>query len=185
MPSAERIARLPLPAPPAENLLGQRGGVTTVEFRPKDRTHERETEPALAPVAPGPPAPDAPPVPLEAADAEAPLPSSPASEAAIDEHLAAKQALAANLAEVIGNMLETTQFATAATSRARQWSTQAGGAPDADPVITGSSLSEELARARPAPETAPAAPRRRWVDAALALACAVMVLSAGYYALTV
>jgi hypothetical protein len=184
MPSAERIAKLPPAAPLAENLLGHKLGATTIEFRPKSRTHDRETEPALVPVAPDPPAPSAPPIPPEAANAEAPAPSLRADETAIDEQLAAKQALAANLAEVIENMLETTQFATAATASGRQWVTPASSAPDADPVITGSSLSEELARARPAPETAPAAPRRRWVDAVLALVCAIMVLSAGYYAST-
>ena len=107
---------------------------------------------------------------------------------ASDEKSAAKEALAANLEGMIEGMLRTTQFATAAGTKARGWAQQIGevAALDASTDDTGfsaSSLIADLAQARGVVETAvvrPAAPRRWWIDAVLVLACLLSVASAGY-----
>ena len=114
------------------------------------------------------------------------------SKGATKEEDATKQALAADLEDMIGGMLRTTQFATAATAKTRSWSRQMGQAATLDAAteasaITPSSLVADLARSRPAPAPAaaqPAAPRHRWIDAVLVLACVLSVLSAGYFTLT-
>jgi hypothetical protein len=173
------------PAPLAETLLCRKGAATAVGFRPQDWSYDRNSEPtppAVAPLAQPITAPSSPQhTPATGVEVLRP-PRSAAADDPAQEHLAAKQALAADLADMIDGVLKTTQFATAATPRARQ--TIGAGAPeDADAAITGNSLAAELARARPAPVIAPAKPRR-WIDAALALACLVMVLSAGYFAFT-
>jgi hypothetical protein len=114
------------------------------------------------------------------------------SKGATKEEDATKQALAADLEDMIGGMLRTTQFATAATAKTRSWSRQMGQAATLDvateaSAITPSSLVADLARSRPAPAPAaaqPAAQRHRWIDAVLVLACVLSVLSAGYFTLT-
>jgi hypothetical protein len=108
---------------------------------------------------------------------------------AAEEAVASKKALAADLEGMIQGMLRTTQFATAATARTRTWSRQIGevAALDAstdDSVFTASSLVEDIAQAGPVPtstEARAAAPRRRWIDAILVLACLLSVASAGYF----
>jgi hypothetical protein len=113
-------------------------------------------------------------------------PPSAAGDDADDEKSAAKQALAANLEGMIEGMLRSTQFATAVTQKTRSWAQQIGEAAalDAstdDTAFTASSLIADLAQVRPAAAVPkPAAPRRRWIDAVLILACLLSVLSAGY-----
>jgi hypothetical protein len=106
-----------------------------------------------------------------------------------DETSAAKQALAANLEGMIEGMLRNTQFATAATTKARSWAQQVGEAAalDAstdDSAFSASSLIADLAQAR-SPAEAKAArrapPRRWWIDAVLVIACMLSVASAGYF----
>lgn len=119
------------------------------------------------------------------------LPNSPqaaGSDGVAEEQIAAKQALAANLEDMIGGMLRNTQFATAATSKTRSWTRQIGevAALDAstdENAFTANSLAADLALARPASAAVArrAAPRRWWVDAVLVLACVLSVLSAGYF----
>ncbi|HXP77918.1 MAG TPA: hypothetical protein VN823_27530 [Stellaceae bacterium] len=117
------------------------------------------------------------------------LPETPGSDGAGEERIAAKQALAANLEDMIEGMLRNTQFATAATSKTRSWTRQIGevAALDAstdETAFTANSLAADLAQARPATAAVvarPAAPRRWWVDAVLVLACVLSVLSAGYF----
>jgi hypothetical protein len=192
MPSAERRAKIPPDlvvakplAPLGETLLCRKGTANAVGFRPQDWSYDDNSEPtpsAVTPLAHPVTAPSSPQdTPATGVEVLRPPPSADADDPP-QAHLAAKQALAADLAGMIEGMLRTTQFATAATSRARQ--TIGARAEDADAAITGSSLTAELARARPAPVIAPVKPRRRWIDAALALACLIMVLSAGYFAFT-
>ena len=114
-----------------------------------------------------------------------------ASDAAAEEQIAKKQALAANLEDMIEGMLRTTQFATAATAKTRNSSRQIGETAAVDTsasasAFTPNSLVADLAASRPAPAAAfarPEAPRRRWIDAVLVLACVLSVLSAGYFTL--
>ena len=120
-----------------------------------------------------------------------PAPADSASDPAAAEAavVASKKALAADLEGVIQGMLRTTQFATAATARTRTWSRQIGevAALDAstdDSVFTASSVVEDMVQAGPVPtstEARAAAPRRRWIDAILVLACLLSVVSAGYF----
>jgi hypothetical protein len=103
--------------------------------------------------------------------------------------MAQKRALDTDLEGMIEGMLRTTQFATAATSKARSWSRQIGEVAALDASIdenafTASSLIADLAQARSAAIPAsirPATPRGRWIDAVLVLACVLSVLSAGYF----
>jgi len=119
-----------------------------------------------------------------------PAPADKASDPdAAEEAVASKKALAADLEGMIQGMLRTTQFATAATARTRTWSRQIGevAALDAstdDSVFTASSVVEDMVQAGPVPtstEARAAAPRRRWIDAILVLACLLSVVSAGYF----
>ena len=119
-----------------------------------------------------------------------PAPADKASDPdAAEEAVANKKALAADLEGMIQGMLRTTQFATAATARTRTWSRQIGevAALDAstdDSVFTASSVVEDMVQAGPVPtstEARAAAPRRRWIDAILVLACLLSVVSAGYF----
>ena len=111
------------------------------------------------------------------------------SDGGAEERTALKQALAANLEDMIGGMLRTSQFATAATVRTRSWSRQLGeiAALDASndvSAFTANSLVADLAQARLGPAVAVArseAPRRWWIDAVLVLAGVLSVLSAGYF----
>ncbi len=106
-----------------------------------------------------------------------------------DEKNAAKQALAANLEGMIEGMLRNTQFATSAPTKTRGWAQQIGEAAalDAstdDSAFTANSLIADLMQARGPIDPAavrPAAPRRRWIDAVLVLACLLSVASAGYF----
>jgi len=112
------------------------------------------------------------------------------SDGAEQELIATKEALAADLEDMIGGMLRSTQFASAATAKTRSSSSRQNGeamaldaATDAN-AFTPNSLVADLARSRPAPTAVPArpaAPRRWWIDAVLVLACALSVLSAGYF----
>lgn len=112
----------------------------------------------------------------------------PDLERPADEKSAAKQALAANLEGMIEGMLRDTRFATAPTMKTRGWTQQLGevAALDAsidDTAFTASSLIADLAQARGTDAVAasrPEAPRRRWVDVVLILACLLSVISAGY-----
>ena len=105
-----------------------------------------------------------------------------------DEKSAAKQELAANLEGMIEGMLRNTRFATAPTMKTRGWAQQVGevAALDAsvdDSAFSASSLIADLAQAKGAAEAVasrPQAPRRRWVDVVLILACLLSVISAGY-----
>ena len=116
-------------------------------------------------------------------------PQAAASDGVAEEQIAAKQALAANLEDMIGGMLRNTQFATAATSKTRSWTRQIGevAALDAstdESAFSANSLAADLAQARPASAAVVArraTPRRWWVDAILVLACVLSVLSAGYF----
>jgi hypothetical protein len=119
-----------------------------------------------------------------------PAPADSASDpAATEDAIGSKKALAADLEGMIHGMLRTTQFATAATARTRTWSRQIGevAALDAstdDSPFTASSLVEDMAQAGPVPPSTAAqaaAPRHRWIDAILALACLLSVASAGYF----
>ncbi len=111
------------------------------------------------------------------------------SGSAADEKDSAKQALAANLEGMIEGMLRDTQFATSASTKTRGWVQQIGEAAalDAstdDSAFTANSLIADLMQARGSVDTAavrPAAPRRRWIDAVLVLACLLSVASAGYF----
>ena len=111
-----------------------------------------------------------------------------AAEGARDEKAAAKQALAADLEGMIEGMLRTTQFATSATTKTRSWAQHISEAAalDAstdDTTFTASALVADLAAARSAaapPAVKSSAPRRRWIDALLVLACLLGVLSAAY-----
>ena len=115
-------------------------------------------------------------------------PEPPDLDSAAADRIASKQALAADLAGMIEGMLRDTQFATAATTRTRNWTRQIGevAARDAstDESAFTNSLVADLAEARPAAAAVvsrPKAPRRWWVDAILVLACLLSVLSAGYF----
>lgn len=119
-----------------------------------------------------------------------PAPVNSASDpAAAEEAIASKKALAADLEGMIQGMLRTTQFATAATARTRTWSRQIGevAALDAstdDSAFAASSLVADVAQAGRAPISTAvraSAPRRRWIDAILVLACLLSVASAGYF----
>ena len=111
------------------------------------------------------------------------------SDGAPEELIARKEALAADLENMIGGMLRTTQFASAATAKKRSSSRQIGdaaalGATNDTSAFTPNSLVADLAGSRPAPTAAavrPGAPRRWWIDAVLVLACVLSVLSAGYF----
>ncbi len=197
MPGPERKAKLPpdlataRPAsPPVGSLLRQKRAAIAAGYRPQDRLSEGAAEARLLPATPV-----ARPVeialslpPGALGDPKSPVPRSHNADIAAEEHLAAKQALAAELEDMIGGMLRTTQFATAATTRTRTWTRQVSeaaalDASTTDIVIAGSSLVADLTQARPAPavEVRPAARRRWWVDAVLVLACLLTVLSAGYF----
>jgi hypothetical protein len=119
-----------------------------------------------------------------------PTPADSASDPATAEDvIGSKKALAADLEGMIQGMLRTTQFATAATARTRSWSRQIGevAALDAstdDSAFAASSLVEDMSQAGPVPASTAAqaaAPRHRWIDAVLALACLLSVASAGYF----
>ncbi len=111
------------------------------------------------------------------------------SGSAADEKDSAKQALAATLEGMIEGMLRDTQFATSAQTKTRGWAQQIGEAAalDAstdDSAFTANSLIADLMQARGSVDTAavrPAAPRWRWIDAVLVLACLLSVASAGYF----
>lgn len=125
------------------------------------------------------------------ADAGSALAEPLASESAMGEENAAKQALAADLEDMIGGMLRSTQFATAAMpktrSRNRIGEVVALDATTDASAFTPSSLVADLARSRPAHAAAaaqPAAQRHRWIDAVLVLACVLSVVSAGYFVLS-
>jgi hypothetical protein len=113
-------------------------------------------------------------------------PAEPVFDPAAEER---KQALAANLESMIGGMLQTAQFATAAKSKARDWGRQIGEVAALDASIdsnafTANSLVADLAQARvgaPAAVVRQEAAPRRWIDAVLVLAGVLSILSAGYF----
>ena len=169
MPSPERKAKLP----PAD-LAAARGTA------PASEGHTRPMR-LVGPVAPA----------VEQDPATASMVSgsaSPEPVASDDATEQRKQALAADLEDMIGGMLRTTQFAAAATPKPRTRLVEAP-APNATTeasTLTPNSLVADLAKSQPAPVAAangPAAPRHRWIDAVLVLACVVSVLSAGYFTL--
>jgi hypothetical protein len=180
MPSPERKAKLPpsdraaaRPTAPAPESLARHVRVVGSVARPVEQDPR---PPQLAP----------PPVVSGSAS-----PEPPATDDAAEQR---KQALAADLEDMIGGMLRTTQFAAAATVKTRSWTRPVVGegpvpalkaGTDAS-AVTPNSLVADLARSGAAPATAAvqaAVPRRRWIDAVLVLACVLSVLSAGYFTL--
>ena len=176
MPSAERKAKLPPSelanarpaAPPAEGLarhMRVRGSVA----QPAEQHPSHPKIPQAS-----------------AASGSAP-PGSGVSDCATEEQNARKQALAADLEDMIGGMLQTTRFAGAPAARTRSRQIGEVAVPDASgqlSAFTANSLVADLAASQPAaeaPADRPAAPRRRWIDALLILACVLSVLSAGYF----
>jgi hypothetical protein len=178
MLGAERKAKLP-----ASDFTAPRPTPPALESRAR---HVR----VLDPVAPSVVQDPRPPQVSPASAPSRPAPTDPlTSDGAAEEQIAKQHALAADLEDMIGGMLRTTQFATAATAKTRSWSRQIGevAALDASTeasAFTPNSLVADLDRSRPAPAAAaagPAAPRRWWIDAVLVLACVLSVLSAGYF----
>src|SRR5262249_51351632 len=113
-----------------------------------------------------------------------------ADSGAEPDHLAAKEALTADLQGMIDGMLITKRFATSSATRTRDWMLPDGAATPEAPVdasaFTANSLVADLAKARtPEGVSAEGAGRRRrsWLDAVLGLACLLSVISAAYFAL--
>jgi hypothetical protein len=178
MPGPERKAKLP-----PSGLAAPRPSAASSEGLAR---HVRVVGPVAPPLVQEP----SPQIPPPAAASRSVSPEPPAPDAA-EEQDARKQALAADLEDMIEGMLRTTQFATAATAKTRGWTRQIGevAALDASTdasAFTPNSLVADLARSRPALKTAdaqPPAPRRWWIDAVLILAGVLSVLSAGYFTL--
>jgi hypothetical protein len=178
MPSAERKAKLPPSelanarpaAPPAESLARHMRVLGSV-VQPVEQHQSHVKIPQAS-----------------AASGSAP-PQPGASDCATEEQNARKQALAADLEDMIGGMLQTARFAGAPAARTRSRQIREVAAPDASghsSAFTANSLVADLAASQPAAEAQadrPAAPRRRWIDALLILACVLSVLSAGYFTL--
>lgn len=176
MPSAERKAKLPPSelaharpaAPPAESLARHMRVVGSV-------VQPVQQHPSHLKIS-------------EASAASGSAPREPgASDGTTEEQNARKQALAADLEDMIGGMLQTARFAVTPPARTRSRQIGEVTAPDASGPSSGfttNSLVADLAASQPAteaPADRPAAPRRRWIDAVLILACVLSVLSAGYF----
>jgi hypothetical protein len=120
---------------------------------------------------------------MEPAAAEAsPAPVPPAPGALIDKDKAARDALASNLADVIHNVLSTTQFATRAMKADRYASVQAIQAtPEPEPEELGD--ADEIA-ADALPHPVAIRSRLGRMERALALLSLGMMILVGYFALS-
>jgi len=179
MPSPERKAKLP-----PSDLAAARAAPASESLA----RHVRVVGSVARPVEQDPPPPQLAPPPMISGSAP---PGSLASDDAAEQR---KQALAADLEDMIGGMLRTTQFAAAATVQTRSWTRPVVGegpspalkaGTDAS-AVTPNSLVADLARSGAAPAVVAVqavAPRRWWIDAVLVLACVLSVLSAGYFTL--
>jgi hypothetical protein len=146
------------------------------EAAPHPTEHSIDGEPeAAAPIEAAPA--------TEPAEAEAaPAPVLPAPAAPIDKDKAVRDALASNLADVIHNVLSTTQFATRAMKADRYSSAQAIQAtPEPEPEELGD--AEEIA-ADALPHPVAIRSRLGRMERALALLSLGMMILVGYFALS-
>jgi hypothetical protein len=146
------------------------------EAAPHPAEHSIDGEPeAAAPI-------EAAPVTEPAAAEAAPAPDPPAPGALVDKDKAARDALASNLADVIHNVLSTTQFATKAMKADRYSSVQAIQA-TAEPEPEELGDEDEIA-ADALPHPVAIRSRLGRMERALALLSLGMMILVGYFALS-